>query len=354
MTSEVGLNVKDSNDLKEFIEGYGKLSPADALKSNSDDEYSNWISDLLTGETINKAVKLIATTSIAELQDHRSELVGLFAVPKWVKGNLEGKFVSDANKSEFVNYNYSKTELACGYAPRNKKMLTSLCRAFVVYTKNGFKKIFKPELMDDTVSFRLSGNAMSTDSVLCRFVNYKDESDATFKIPYSFQTRFGYDVNTGLDKIINGVQSAIGLIGNTASISTGSPIGILYGSSNLINSATNIVDSIGQRGISNGTTGDIISISENNATPYFADISVTASEARYIDDYLDLYGYAINEIANISSYLNTRSNWNYIKVSECNIKLNAPNEDIEIIQSIFESGVTIWHSDFGNYDAVNY
>lgn len=353
VTSEIGLNVVDSNNLKELIEGYGKLSPAEALKSNNDDDYSNWISDLLTGETINKAVKLIATTSIAELQDHRSELVGLYAVPKWVKGEISGKFVSVANKTEYVNYNYSKTELPCGYTPRNKKMLTSLCRGFALYTKNGFKKVFKPELMQSTANFRFLGNAMSTDGVLCNYTNYDDDSESTFKIPYSFQTRFGFDQNTGLDKVINGVQSAIGLIGNVASITTGNPIGLLYGSSNVINSANNIVDSIGQRGVSNGTTGDLLSISEDNPIPYFADISVTLNEARYIDDYLDVYGYAINEIDKISDYMNTRSNWNYIQVADCNIKLDAPNEDIEKIISIFENGVTIWHKDFGNYEVQN-
>lgn len=353
VTSEIGLNVTDSQDLKKYIEGYGKLSPADALKTNNDDEYSNWIADLLTGETINKAVNLIATTSIAQLQDHRSELVGLYAVPQWVKGDITGKFVSVANKTEFLNYNYSKTELPCGYAPRNKKMLTSLCRAFCVYTKNGFKKIFRPELMPTIAKFRLLGNAMATDGVIFQLIDYKDDSEKTFKVPYACQTRFGYDQNTGLDKVINGVQSAIGLIGNAASISTGNPVGLLYGSSNLIGSASSIVDSIGQRGISNGTTGDILSITEDNAIPYFADISVTANEAKYIDDYLDIYGYSINEIDKISDYMNTRSNWNYIKTANCNIKLNAPNEDIEKIVSIFEQGVTIWHKDFGNYEAEN-
>lgn len=58
--------------------------------------------------------------------------------------------------------------------------------------------------------------------------------------------------------------------------------------------------------------------------PVFADVSPTDAQCRYIDDYLDVYGYAINEIGKISTYMKNRSNWNYIQVANCNIKVSAP------------------------------
>lgn len=84
LSAEYGIFVDDDDDVQTVVKNYGKLSAAEALKSNDDDEYSNWIADLLTGQTIDKAVKLISTTSISQLQDHRNELIGLYAIPAWV------------------------------------------------------------------------------------------------------------------------------------------------------------------------------------------------------------------------------------------------------------------------------
>ena len=51
--------------------------------------------------------------------------------------------------------------------------------------------------------------------------------------------------------------------------------------------------------------------------------------------------------------MKNRSNWNYIQVANCNIKVSAPNDDVNKLKQMFESGVTIWHKNFGDYDQAN-
>lgn len=352
ITGEVGLNVNSVNDLNNLIKNYGRKSPDEIVEDvGSNVNWQDILSTFLSGGTsissYNAILGLSSTFSAAELQDHRNELIGLYAVPEWVKGGAtSSKFVSVTNHSELIDVNINQNSLPCGYTPRNKKMLTSLCRGFCLYTGNGFRKTFKPELIGPTASFKLIGNAMSIDKIICDFYNYQNESDRVCTIPYNYQTRFGYDANTGLDKIIGSVQSSIGLIGNTASIASGNPLGILYGTSNALSSVNNIIDSIGQRGISNGTTGDLLTISSGYAIPHFADISVTKKQAEYIDDFLDVYGYSINEIMQIN--IDSRSSWNYIKVSKLNAQIKAPDEYANVIKDAFKNGVHIWHTSINN------
>ena len=330
---------------------------AEALKSNDDDEYSNWISDLLTGQTIDKAVKLISTTSISQLQDHRNELIGLYAIPAWVHDGTN-KYATNNIKKKEVTTALPTATLACGYAPRNKKMLSSLCKVYLFYNENGFKLPLKPELFtSDTPVFTVKSTELSTNGFLLQIGSYADYTAKTNKISYNCENRLGYDANTGLDKVLNTLTSAVGVVNAVGSVASqafvGNVGGAVQGAVGAVQQSINMIDALGQRGVSTGASGDIMSITEKRAMPVFADVSPTEAQCRYIDDYLDVYGYAINEIGKISTYMKNRSNWNYIQVANCNIKVSAPNDDVNKLKQMFESGVTIWHKNFGDYDQAN-
>lgn len=357
LSAEYGIFVDNDTDVQAVVKNYGKLSAAEALKSNDDDEYSNWISDLLTGQTIDKAVKLISTTSISQLQDHRNELIGLYAIPSWVH-NGTNKYATNNIKKKEVTTTLPTETLACGYAPRNKKMLSSLCKAYLFYNENGFKLPLKPELFtSDTPVFTVKSTELSTNGFLLQIGSYADYTAKTNKISYNCENRLGYDANTGLDKVFNTLTSAVGVVNAVGSVASqafaGNVGGAVQGAVGAVQQSINMIDALGQRGVNTGTSGDIMSITEKRAMPVFADVSPTEAQCRYIDDYLDVYGYAINEIGKISSYMKNRSNWNYIQVANCNIKVSAPNDDVNKLKQMFESGVTVWHSHFGDYDQNN-
>lgn len=357
LSAEYGIFVNNDDDVQTVVKNYGKLSAAEALKSNDDDEYSNWISDLLTGQTIDKAVKLISTTSISQLQDHRNELIGLYAVPAWVHDGTN-KYATNNIKKKEVTTTLPTETLACGYAPRNKKMLSSLCKAYLFYNENGFKLPLKPELFtSDTPVFTVKSTELSTNGFLLQIGSYADYTAKTNKISYNCENRLGYDANTGLDKVLNTLTSAVGVVNAVGSVASqafaGNVGGAVQGTVGAVQQSINMIDALGQRGVNTGASGDIMSITEKRAMPVFADVSPTEAQCRYIDDYLDVYGYAINEIGKISTYMKNRSNWNYIQVANCNIKVSAPNDDFNKLKQMFESGVTIWHNHFGDYDQNN-
>lgn len=63
-------------------------------------------------------------------------------------------------------------------------------------------------------------------------------------------------------------------------------------------------------------------------------------------------GYKVNklEIPN----LRTRLYWNYIETSDINITGNIPQEHLQKIKNIFDTGITLWHDDnVGNYNRTN-
>lgn len=66
-----------------------------------------------------------------------------------------------------------------------------------------------------------------------------------------------------------------------------------------------------------------------------------------------MYGYQTN-IVKIPN-LKNRPNWNYIKTTGANILANIPQQDLAIIKSFFDEGITLWHnpSNFLNYNVDN-
>lgn len=68
--------------------------------------------------------------------------------------------------------------------------------------------------------------------------------------------------------------------------------------------------------------------------------------------YFHVFGYKSNAFKVPNLY--TRQYFNYIQTTMCNVQCNFYNEDILRIKSIFDSGITLWHTDdMYNYDVVN-
>lgn len=64
--------------------------------------------------------------------------------------------------------------------------------------------------------------------------------------------------------------------------------------------------------------------------------------AKRIDDYFSMFGYQTNELK--VPNVNNRPYWNYIKTQGINLLGNIPNEDLEIIKTLFNNGITLWHN----------
>lgn len=72
-----------------------------------------------------------------------------------------------------------------------------------------------------------------------------------------------------------------------------------------------------------------------------------------IDNYFSAFGYAVNVVKTPS--FNTRPSWNYLKTRDCIIDADCPTDDEIELETIFNSGVTVWHnpSTYGDYSQNN-
>lgn len=71
-----------------------------------------------------------------------------------------------------------------------------------------------------------------------------------------------------------------------------------------------------------------------------------------LEDYFKMFGYKANEVK-IPNF-HTRQNWNYVQTASCVITGNFNNEDLQELKSIFDNGITFWHTDdIGNYNLLN-
>jgi hypothetical protein len=71
-----------------------------------------------------------------------------------------------------------------------------------------------------------------------------------------------------------------------------------------------------------------------------------------LTNFFNMYGYALNEVKDPN--LHTRQSWNYIQTQDCVITGNFNVEDLNDLKSIFNNGITLWHTDdIGNYTLAN-
>lgn len=69
-------------------------------------------------------------------------------------------------------------------------------------------------------------------------------------------------------------------------------------------------------------------------------------------NYFHVFGYKSNQFK--IPNLKTRSKFNYVQTTMCNIQCRFYNDDILKVKAIFDSGITLWHTDdLYNYDVVN-
>lgn len=351
--------------------GYGKLESMTG-------QYAGFVYDK---ETIQKLIDKYAGEP-----DRRKDIITFRCVPYWVYSALKnnGYVVPITVNGKEINYckenititldteaEIAGNTLACGYPPRNKKMLTSMCRVYVVYNYNGFSQPLRPEFIKgNSIKMSAEMRPIGSNGFKLKIKNYAKPAESVFDVPYSFEMQIGYNENGGVQGSLNRVGSVLNVAGAVAggaaslgaNIATGNVAGAITSGvgavSSIFNASRDIANAFNSKVASKGNQSDTNSISSENCKFRLVDCSPLPNECGPIDDFLDLYGYAINEWHSISSWKHTRKYWNYIQTVDCNIKVNAPAPEAASIRSMFNSGVTIWHyidsfDTFGNYSLNN-
>lgn len=163
----------------------------------------------------------------------------------------------------------------------------------------------------------------------------------------------------------NGIMGALGgSIGGVASATTGNAIGVASSATGIATGAGNTVLQLQaieakQQDISN-IPPQIVKMGSNTSYDYgnnyngvfFMKKQIKPEYRKILSDFFNMFGYKTNEVK-VPNF-HTRRYWNFIQTSSCVITGNLNNEDLQELKNIFDSGVTLWHTDdVGNYDLNN-
>lgn len=345
--------LNNATELKNILETYQSENAAQDFLSALSDQ------SILTGKTVDQILGLVYGMQAGMYQDHRGDLLSISAIPKWAKSTPEAV---KSNNARIITQNteeaISKTVLANGYVPRNKKMLTSLYNTLVIYNRNGFRQVLKPELLGNTVKISLSCCSQPEGVIRVHINDYDDIINSDFGIPYNAQTQFGYNGTTGNEwrNLTGGISGTISAIGGVAtSLATANVAGLISNVASGSSLALSIADAIAPRGVLTGSTNGRLDIKKENIIPRLAKVCPNTNECVAIDDYFDKFGYSINKITDVRPYMTNRSNWNYIQTNGVHLSLAAPKKYADELRSLFDNGITIWHNynNFGDYTKTN-
>lgn len=162
--------------------------------------------------------------------------------------------------------------------------------------------------------------------------------------------------------ILQGVTSGVSLIGGLAALMTGvgAPIGvggIAAGASGLANLANKMhLASIEPDDIKGNPSGNI-SVASRQKVFLFKRMQIRKEIAKCIDDFFDMYGYAMNKVGKPQRHV--RTYWTYTKTRGCVIVGSCPADDIKKMCTIYDNGIRFWAGDggktqyFGRYDLSN-
>lgn len=83
-----------------------------------------------------------------------------------------------------------------------------------------------------------------------------------------------------------------------------------------------------------------------------AQMVIRPEYARMVDEFFDMYGYEVDRVKVPNR--TGRPSWNYVKMRNSCHRGNVPAQDMALINSIYDAGITFWHTpDIGNYSLDN-
>lgn len=280
--------------------------------------------------------------------------------------------ISKLNKFEISSGSY--------YTPRNKKLLTFPYTKLVLTNTNGSNTTYRQEWFDNNITFKALTDINSPVTMVAYPTDYRAGStnnslslkglSTTAWESNAYLNYIAYNSNTIsinqelIDKEYK-YQSAdlmknYALTGMTSPLKDG--IDLEY---NMIKNALRTSDtkrrfqaSLDDKELmqnnSRGTSNSGIPLHQINKYGFqFMFMRYPYEYIKIIDNYFDKFGYAINNFKPIN--YNNRSNFDYIETSQVLVDGDVPEDDMNVIKNIFNSGVRIWHNttNFLNFNVDN-
>lgn len=246
------------------------------------------------------------------------------------------------------------------YHPRNNKLYTYPYNFYCIDDSCGNTLNLRYEFFQNgRPRFKVVTNITPPVSAIIKPYNYKNSDVGELNTELIEMTNFPL-AGTSLDAYQAYVAQNRGnlyfkmpaqVAASVASMASGNLIGGYAGVADVVSKFYQLsVDP--NIGVGSASTGNA-SISHGVYGLYGGRVSVTANQARIIDDFFSMYGYAVN-VVKVPEITN-RPHWNYIKTVGCQINSSIPNIFANKIRSIYDNGITFWKnaSEVGNYGLDN-
>lgn len=260
-----------------------------------------------------------------------------------------------------------------GVTPKNNKCFTYPYIYLMGTNNTGISVVYQYEYFNEPsytayCRFKTYGVITPGGSIKTYPLYYKKETDnysegmPCGKLPicsWSSDIYTNWLTQNGVNIGISLASSAVQIVSGGILASTGA--GAMAGASQITSGALGIASTLGSvyehsllppqfQGETN--SGDInYSLSLTNFS--FYRMNIKAEMVNIIDKYFSMYGYKVNilKVPNI----NNRTNWNYVKTIGANIEGLIPEMYINEIRSLFDNGITLWHTTthFLDYSQTN-
>lgn len=357
---------------------------AATFDENMADAQSGIVGNIYSGLKFNVFSSVGAANAFIEkaVDANKSEgIVSIFMIPR----TFANESVSPTTVQFSIN---KKTDNIDGYVPKNKKLFTAPYNILSVYNGTGNMATFQYEYFRTSeCKFSIQGAMNCNPELLMMPVNYKYDgneqlgmTNETQKFSLSGYPQCAYATDTykvylaqnaaslPVSMIGSAFTTASGAIGGAIKGAVGGaiagPIGAIAGGIGgaLMGGARGgfqIAEKLAQlKDISTlpphakGQSSNEASFAMLQTTYTFFHMFIRREFAEIIDNYFSMFGYATNrvKVPNVVG----RKSWNYVKTINMELRGNIPVDDIAKIKTIFDNGVTFWHTDkVGDYTQDN-
>ncbi len=272
-----------------------------------------------------------------------------------------------------ITYTINKPTSIDGYTPTNKKLLTGEFNSLNVTNYVGENMNYRYEYFKtNNCVFRMRGTIGPGCSINMYPDNYVSGGTDTGytagcysinapKIPlcnWNSDQYTNWLASTSGSRFMSLITSGAEVVAGAALIASGAGAlvggGLIAGGiGGIVNQATSQYDHSHDANANNGSQS-ASDINYSNSKVFGAyQYCIRAEYARKIDGIFSAIGYKVNEmkIPNVTG----RLNWNYVQTMEVAIQGTIPQEDLQTIKDMFNSGVTFWHnpSTFLDYSQNN-
>ena len=289
-------------------------------------------------------------------------ILGIFIAPARFIGSVENNEISESSTAISNNWNLgNKPTTLLGYQPKNNKLLVYPFNFLTLTNNQGSVNILHFELFNtNDIQFKIYGSLTPGMSIRILPLNYKNVSENNLeginagKFPTCSWNSDMYtnwltqnSLNLQTNTVSNILSGAGGVSGEGKNPQGQFMNSIGSFATNAFSAITNTLSEVYTKSFQppvtsgNLNSGDVTFSSDKNTFECFQ-TCIKPEYAKIIDDYFSMYGYQVNDVK--VPNVNTRPNWNYLKTTGTTVRANIPQNHLDTLNSIFNKGITIWHS----------